>query len=837
MKTLKRLTSINDWTSLEENIVTKGQSIFMIPTKTVPIKILIRYADNKYSIRDFKTNTFPEHLSFSNKQDIYEYLKTTYEKQIEEVVKLTQLEEQIQFTSWSDFNSLPQKDWTKITQRLHYPNKKLIIVSWVSGSGKSTWIRENWFQNFTLSMDQIRLMYTQTQLDLDWFEHIDQESNGKVIDLFYQLLTDRMKKGLMTVVDSTNLSTSYYHRYQSLAAEYWYELLYKKFDITLEEALQRNENRLTNWEAFRYVYPEVITEQYRLLQLLQIPKWIKEITDSSTLNNKITNYIDWNKYEAIYYIGDIQGCPKELQEFLDKYYNDKSLYIFTWDLLDRGYDNKWVLDIILTLVDKENIHFIEGNHDTYLKKYVEGIFPIWKNEFDTRTYPQIKEFTLTALKRITTKFKTSVSIEVWNKRIIATHWWLPRVVDFIESKSCIRGVWDYSEHSICDSNFEKWSLSEEKRTGFQYYSVHWHRNVHEDSIKVNSRVYNLEGKVEFNGEFRCCKFTKDSDEPIIIKALWFSKRKEGTIDWETLKDKFIDHPLVSVYPLRDWLYSVNFTRDAFYNKSWDETNIKARWLFIWDNNEIYARSYNKFFNVDERIETRKENLANHLGFPIEVYHKYNWFLGITWSFNDEVLYCSKSRIEWEFPSKVRELLQPYEDKIKQVQSLLKWRYSLVWEICHRDDPHIIKESERPILLDVIKNDLNFEKIGFKDLQSIAKFIWVECKKHVTTLHNENELMKFLEKAQNDRCEGYVLEGPNWMTKTKTNFYLFWKEIRWQIKHYLNWNHQRCWHINFIKNLDLIYRIDLNLPIIDIIHKFELLDDFRDYIPRREYKEG
>lgn len=63
--------------------------------------------------------------------------------------------------------------------------------------------------------------------------------------------------------------------------------------------------------------------------------------------------------------------------------------------------------------------------------------------------------------------------------------------------------------------------------------------------------------------------------------------------------------------------------------------MKARGLFINRNtNEIVSRSYNKFFNIEERLTTKMHVLVNTLRFPVTVYDKANGFLG-TVGYNSE----------------------------------------------------------------------------------------------------------------------------------------------------------------------------------------------------------
>ena len=57
--------------------------------------------------------------------------------------------------------------------------------------------------------------------------------------------------------------------------------------------------------------------------------------------------------------------------------------------------------------------------------------------------------------------------------------------------------------------------------------------------------------------------------------------------------------------LADGISSFNFTSKTFKKKNWNDRTVKARGLFINTNNdEIVARSYDKFFAIGERPETQ-----------------------------------------------------------------------------------------------------------------------------------------------------------------------------------------------------------------------------------------
>lgn len=87
-------------------------------------------------------------------------------------------------------------------------------------------------------------------------------------------------------------------------------------------------------------------------------------------------------------------------------------------------------------------------------------------------------------------------------------------------------------------------------------------------------------------------------------------------------DKRLQNMLNSEYirvkELGNDIVSLNFTRNAFQDGIWNDETIKARGLFINKvGGDIVARSYNKFFQYDEKPET-KDYVDNHLVYPLYI---------------------------------------------------------------------------------------------------------------------------------------------------------------------------------------------------------------------------
>ncbi len=645
-------------------------------------------------------------------------------------------------------------------------NRILLLLSGIPWAGKSTWIAQNNLEPYTISTDALRLLYGEIKLGNDVAEYISQDYNKIVFKHFYEILERKMKMWQFVVCDATHLRADNFLQYFELAEKYDYEINIKTFDIDLKTALERNKTR-----GYKQIPTEVLYSFFDLQTQFVIPDGIRKIEKITDLSN---NNLDFKIISSnVFYIGDIQGCPRELENFLQKYYNKEDYFVFCGDLLDRWYDNLWVLRIIEPLLDNEKVIFIKWNHDAYLEMYTKnrGKFPVGSEEFDNNTTPQITDFSFEILDKLIAKMCYATYFQVGPKRIFACHGGVTRVQDFISDMQLMKWVGEYREHSETDARFADWAANE---TGIQYISVHGHRNSGDDSIQVNNRVFNLEWKVEFGGYLRVVKFEQSGRYQLIeIESTLENKYKT------TFLQKFLKNPLINVKDLWNDIFSVNFSREAFYKQSWNYLTTRARGLFIGKNDEIYARSYDKFFNIGERSETESHNLAKNLWFPIKIFKKYNGFLGIVGLKDDEVLYLSKSSNSSIFAELVKKHLQKYEEKLLPI--LKEW-YSFIFEICDKTDEHIVEENERPILLDIVKNSYEYEKLDYSYIENFSKNSWLECKKLECIVNNEQELQEFLQNAKSVKHEGFILEwATGFMTKTKSLHYLFWKEIRSDIR--------------------------------------------------------
>lgn len=235
--------------------------------------------------------------------------------------------------------------------------------------------------------------------------------------------------------------------------------------------------------------------------------------------------------------------------------------------------------------------------------------------------------------------------------------------------------------------------------------------------------------------------------------------------------------------------SFSIKRKVFYNGLWDEQTIKARGLFINTNTmQIVARSYDKFFNIGERIGSRE--LHDTLKFPVRAYVKENGFLGLIGydSESDSLFITSKSTPESPFADMFIKILNKegwnHPIKEKMLKTFLRNNNcTLVFEVIDpTNDPHMIKYSKPMlILLDVVYNEPVFRKMNYTELLVFAYqygFLYKTIKKKFDTWEDFYSFYEENEENESEEIEGYVFEDSNgFMIKHKMPYYAYWRFMR------------------------------------------------------------
>lgn len=673
--------------------------------------------------------------------------------------------------------------------------RTLLLLRGSAGCGKSTWIEEHGLKPYTLAADDIRMMCSSPVLDAEGNEGINQSNDNFVWSTLFRLLEYRMQNGEFTVIDATNSKTAEMNRYKDLCETYRYRIFCVDFtDIPIDEVKRRNKSRV----GYKQVPEEAIDKMYSRFATQKIPAGITVIQPDE-IDRIFMKKIDLSEYDSIHVIGDVHGCYTALREYLSEI-KDNNFYIFLGDYIDRGIENAEVVNFLASIRDRKNMLMLEGNHEHWLWTWANGgICESKEFELYTKTQLENAKVDKKVARMLYRKFAQCAWFDYRGTEFFVTHGGLSRIPEnmlYVATRQMIHGVGTYKDGDHVDEMFVA-------NTRDNQYQIHGHRNVKESSVRVNERCFNLEGRVEFGGCLRCVDITPDGIIPVEIRNTVFKKVEElatgsgnnaadtkcsvGDMILAMRNSRFIQEKRYGN------ISSFNFTRQAFYEKAWNDQTIKARGLYInIPEQKIVARSYDKFFSINERTDTKLEMLRNKLAFPVTAYVKENGFLGIV-SYNNEndsLFVTTKSSPDGIFADWLNNML--YEkcsdsalDAIKEYSK--EHNVSFVFECVDMvHDPHIIEYPEsRLYLLDIIYNDMEYKKVDFNELCSFADAFGIRHKERAYVIETWSEFYDWYYKVLDEDykydgrdIEGFVIEDSNgYMLKLKLTYYNFWKFMR------------------------------------------------------------
>ena len=669
----------------------------------------------------------------------------------------------------------------------------LLLLRGSAGCGKSTWIEQNGLKSYALSADDIRLLCQSPVLQPDGTVGISQSNDKTVWKTLFNLLEIRMQKGEFTVIDATNSKTSEMNRYKQMCETYRYRMYCVDFtDIPIEEVKRRNANR----EELKRVPDEAIDKMYSRFKTQKIPSGIKVIKPNE-LDSIWMKLFDLSEYKKIHHIGDVHGCYTALKKYINDNggIKDDEFYIFCGDYVDRGIENADVVKYLISIKDKKNVLMLEGNHERWLWLWANDCTGKSK-EFELVTKPQLEDAKIDKkdVRQLYRKFGQCAYYKYGKNIYLVTHAGLsvlPDNLTFVATDQMIHGVGNYND-------FEKIAEIFVEKMPSNYYQIHGHRNTKQVPIRVNDRVFNLEGRVEFGGDLRCVQLDKDGMHEVEIHNEVFKThemREEQSVTNSSVADVIISLRANRYIQEKKFgnISSFNFTNKAFYDKVWDEQTTKARGLYLDTfKGKVAARAYDKFFNINERPETKFDMLQHKLQFPVTAYVKENGYLGIVSydEYNDDLFIASKSTIDSQFAEWLKEAIYNQitkENREKMKQYAKDNNVSFVFEnVDMKNDPHIIEYPESKLyLLDIVYNQMDFAKYDYETMCDIAHQFGLTPKEKAFEIANWQDFYDwYYDILEEDyeyngrKIEGFVIEDSvGYMTKLKLTYYNFWKFMR------------------------------------------------------------
>lgn len=222
--------------------------------------------------------------------------------------------------------------------------------------------------------------------------------------------------------------------------------------------------------------------------------------------------------------------------------------------------------------------------------------------------------------------------------------------------------------------------------------------------------------------------------------------------------------LVSMKPTSDSnLFVLKYKRKVFYDNLWNEYLELCRGTIVDADFNVVSLPFTKIYNYG--VEARAPSIPDKQ--QIIAYRKVNGFMvAMTW-YDNRLLISTTGSIDSDFVGYATEFVNKnraeYEEVLKQFDD-----HTFIFECVHRDDPHIIPETEGMYLLAIREKTWNSELIVdpvVLDYHSVSLGLGpverIQC-----TFDEIQQLVKTVEH------EGFVIyTGFGVSTKIKSPYYL------------------------------------------------------------------
>jgi polynucleotide kinase-phosphatase len=269
---------------------------------------------------------------------------------------------------------------------LPIPTMSLVLLVGTSGSGKSTFAAQHFGRFETLSSDVFRGLVSN--------DENDQAATGAAFDALKHIAATRLRAGLLTVVDATNVQPEARRDFVKLAREH--DVLPVAIVLDVPEALCVARNAARPGRDFG---ADVIRRQQGQLRRglkglgkegfrrVHVLHGEDEIAAATIVREPLLNDRR-DEHGPFDVVGDVHGCRSELEALLgrlgwslvrddagrpvDATHPEGRRALFLGDLVDRGPDTPGVLRLVMGMVRNGHALAVPGNHEDKLVRALDG---------------------------------------------------------------------------------------------------------------------------------------------------------------------------------------------------------------------------------------------------------------------------------------------------------------------------------------------------------------------------------------------------------------------------------------------------------------------------------
>ena len=265
--------------------------------------------------------------------------------------------------------------------KITVPELSLVVLIGPSGCGKSTFARKHFKATEVLSSDFCRGLISD--------DENNQAATKDAFETLHFIARKRLARGLLTVVDATNVQPEARKPLVEIAREFHALPVAIVLNVAERVCQDRNRNRpdrnfgphvIRNQaqdlrrslrglerEGFRHVFTLAGAEEIDAAEIVRQPLW-----------NNLKH-----EHGPFDIIGDIHGCYDELLQLLEKLgytRNEAGVYqhsvgrkaVFVGDLVDRGPKIPQVVRLVKDMVDAGYGFCVPGNHDIKFMRAIGG---------------------------------------------------------------------------------------------------------------------------------------------------------------------------------------------------------------------------------------------------------------------------------------------------------------------------------------------------------------------------------------------------------------------------------------------------------------------------------
>ena len=239
-------------------------------------------------------------------------------------------------------------------------------------------------------------------------------------------------------------------------------------------------------------------------------------------------------------------------------------------------------------------------------------------------------------------------------------------------------------------------------------------------------------------------------------------------------DDLIQQKLVTKREYTDGNYAglsvFKYSRSVFYNNSWnnDPRLVECRGIVLDSSDKIITYPFTKVFNYFQHTGCTETGDTIDLETIVVAPRKMNGFMAAVSLYNNRLLVSTTGTLDSDYATLAASEIN-YLNQNELMAFLQRDQATLMFEICHASDPHIIPESPGVYLIGYRRNEIGSEMASEAVLDAIAAIIGAKRPECIT-----GSFGALIERSRAVKHEGFMVRDSSTgkiLCKIKSPYYL------------------------------------------------------------------